>query len=72
MRSMPYRVILEEQLAPLVLDVEEEAEDEEEVSERDKDDHHEAAVQRHLAHPAAHNIKDNVQPRLCNRCFDFI
>jgi hypothetical protein len=39
---------------------------------RYKDDHHEAAVQRHLAHPAAHNIKDNVQLRLCNRCLELI
>jgi hypothetical protein len=39
---------------------------------RYKDDHHEAAVQRHLAHPAAHNIKDNVQLRLCYRCLELI
>jgi hypothetical protein len=31
---------------------------------------HEATVQRHLAHPAAHNNEDHVQPR--RRCNFFL
>jgi len=46
-----YRIVLKEELAPLVLDVEEEAKDEEEVAEGDEDDHHEAAVHGHPPHP---------------------
>ena len=42
-----YRVVLEEQLAPLILDVEEEAEDEDDVGEGDEADHHEATVHGH-------------------------
>ena len=69
MREWLYRVILEEQLAPLVLDVEEEAEDEEEVAQRDEDDDHEAAVHRHLAHPAAHHIKESREPVFSHTLF---
>jgi hypothetical protein len=42
-----YRVILEEELAPLVLDVEEESEHQDDVGEGDETDHHQPAVHRH-------------------------
>ncbi len=45
--SFLYRVILEEELAPLILDIEEEAEHEDDVGEGDETDHHQPAVHRH-------------------------
>ena len=43
--SLSYRVIFEEYIAPLVLNVEEEPKDEEEVDCGDEDDNHQPAVQ---------------------------
>ena len=41
------REIFEEQIAPVVLDIEEEAKDEHHVHEADEDDHHHTRVNRH-------------------------
>ena len=38
------REVFEEQIAPVVLDIEEEAEDEDHVHEADEDDHHHPRV----------------------------
>ena len=46
-----FRKVLEEQITPVVLDVEEHAEDDGEVHEADEDDHHHARVD---PHPAPH------------------
>ena len=66
-----YRHIFEEQVAPLVLDVEEEAEDEGEVHDADEHHHHHARVYGHpvsdgalgagrLVPHLANNNKDHV------------
>jgi hypothetical protein len=44
-----YRIVLEEQLAPLVLDVEKEAKDEDDVGEGDQTNDDQSAVDGHLA-----------------------
>ena len=42
-----HREVFEEEIAPVVLDIEEEAEDEDHVHEADEDDHHHPRVDRH-------------------------
>ena len=44
----PHSEVLEEEVAPVVLDVEEEAKDEAEVHQADEDDHHHPTVYGHL------------------------
>ena len=61
--SCPYSKVLEEQVAPVVLDVEEEAEDEDHVHEADKDDDDHASVDGHLDHLAAPLLHGGPHPR---------
>ena len=42
-----YREVFEEKITPIVLDIEEEAKDEDHVHEADEDDHHHPRVDRH-------------------------
>ncbi len=71
-----YRVILEEELAPLVLDVEEEAEHEDDVGEGDETDHHQPAVHRHPHLPTKTTVSIFAQkcesPRMFRKNEQFI
>ena len=45
--GQPHRKVFEEEVAPVVLDIEEEAKDKAEVHQADEDDHHHPTVYRH-------------------------
>ena len=49
-----HREVFEEEIAPVVLDIEEEAEDEHHVHEADEDDDHHPRVNRHPDPPFRH------------------
>ena len=44
--KLAYRHVLEEKVTPIILDIEQQAEDQHQVSQANEDDHHHAAVHR--------------------------
>ena len=72
MEQYSHRHILEQQVTPIILDIEEEAKDQHQVSQADEDDHHHTAVYREpvsLSHslPATGNAVSGIILYSCTR-----
>ena len=61
-----YREVFEEKITPIVLDIEEEAKDEDHVHEADEDDHHHPRVDRHSDLPLtlSHHISEELVKKI--------